>query len=91
MTIVTTQSAILGALFTLIFYFVLGTASLVVGKLTNKGASYTLACFDLQGGTQLILTPVARSALIARLPRTTAEAIIRQRIMPGSLSPRSLP
>ena len=48
------------ALFTLIFIFVLGTASLVVGKLTNKGASYTPSlALDLQGGTQLILTPVA--------------------------------
>ena len=48
------------ALFTLIFIFVLGTASLVVGKLTNKGASYTPSlALDLQGGTQLILTPVS--------------------------------
>ena len=78
------------ALFTLIFIFVLGTASLVVGKLTNKGASYTPSlALDLQGGTQLILTPVASGGVDREVTEndiTEAINIIRQRIDASGVS-----
>lgn len=84
------------ALFTLIFIFVLGTASLVVGKLTNKGASYIPSlALDLQGGTQLILTPVASGGVDREVTEndiTEAINIIRQRIDASGVSEsRSLP
>ena len=78
------------ALFTLIFIFVLGTASLVVGKLTNKGASYTPSlALDLQGGTQLILTPVSTGQgdrEVTESDITEAINIIRQRIDASGVS-----
>ena len=78
------------ALFTLIFIFVLGTASLVVGKLTNKGASYTPSlALDLQGGTQLILTPVSTEQgdrEVTESDITEAINIIRQRIDASGVS-----
>lgn len=50
----------LRALLTLVILSLMGVGALVVGDLTNTGASYTpKLALDLEGGTQLILTPVS--------------------------------
>ncbi|QWW20472.1 protein translocase subunit SecD [Schaalia sp. 19OD2882] len=50
----------LRALLTLVVLSVIGVGALVIGNVTGNGASYTpKLALDLEGGTQLILTPVS--------------------------------
>ncbi|WP_084403258.1 protein translocase subunit SecD [Schaalia suimastitidis] len=62
---------------TLVLLTALGVGGLVVGNVTGKGATYVPSlALDLQGGTQLILTPVSTEAE----SRTVTEDDIAQAI-----------
>lgn len=86
----TTKRRPVRALITLIVIALVGAGALVIGKVTNKGASYTPAlALDLQGGTQLILTPVSTEAgerSVTESDITEAINIIRQRIDASGVS-----
>ncbi len=68
----------------LLIVILVGIASLVVGTVTNKGASFTpKLALDLEGGTQLILTPIATDDSNREITDTDIQeaiGIIRDRV-----------